>query len=215
MTVATTDTALGLAALSGDVQVHRISEAQRGELVEQALQDGRCLARQTCQQWGSDPFVIAARCNVPIIESRAEAGFGSTVIYAEYAVSPQSITLYTPAIRRLDALIASQSHFDIGFEQTMPVFLAHELYHHLDCMRGKEALIRRYRVSIVKLGRWTWTVGLSTLPEIAAGAFAQQLLGLSFHPKLLDLLLTHVTPTLSPSPREAERVGVRWWESGL
>ncbi len=189
MTVATTDTALGLAALCGDVQFHRIPETQRGELVEQALQDGRCLAQQTCQQWGNDPFVVAARCNVPIMESRTEAGFGSTVIYAEYAVSPPSITLYTPAIRRLDALFASQSHFDIGLEQTMPVFLAHELYHHLDCMRGKEALIRRHRVSILKLGRWTWTVGLSTLPEIAAGAFAQQLLGLSFHPKLLDLLL--------------------------
>jgi CxxC motif-containing protein (DUF1111 family) len=42
----------------------------------------------------------------------------------------------------------------------------------------------------MKLGRWTWTAGLTTLPEIAAGAFAQQLLGLSFHPKLLDDLVT-------------------------
>jgi hypothetical protein len=42
----------------------------------------------------------------------------------------------------------------------------------------------------MKLGRWTWTAGLTTLPEIAAGAFAQQLLGLDFHPKLLDDLVT-------------------------
>jgi len=189
MTVAATSTALGLAALSSDVQFHRIPETQQGELVELALQDGWRLARHASRQWGSDPFVVAARCKVPIVGSHSEAGFGSTVIYAEYALSPQSITLYAPAIRRLDALIAGQSRFDWGIERTAPVFLAHELYHHFDCMRGKEALIHRHRVSIVTLGRWTWTAGLSTLPEIAAGAFAQELLGLSFHPKRLDRLL--------------------------
>ncbi len=188
MTVATTSTALGLLALSGDVQFHRIPEAQQGEWVEMALQDGRCLAQQACQQWGADPFVIAGGCSVPVMESHNEAGFGSTVIYAEYAVSPPSITLYTPAISRLDAQIARRPCFDLGIEATTPVFLAHELFHHFDRMRGKEALIHRHRVSILKVGPWTWTAGLLTLPEIAAGAFAQQLLGLAFHPKLLDFL---------------------------
>ncbi len=190
MSIATTSTALGLLALSSDVQFHRIPEAQRSKCVEQALQDGRHLAERACQQWGSDPFVVAARCDVPVMESHTEAGFGSTVIYAEYAVSPPSITLYTPAIGRLDALIAKRSCFDWGIERTKPVFLAHELYHHFDCMRGRQALIRRYRVSVLNLGRWTWTAGLTTLPEIAAGAFAQRLLGLAFHPKLLDVLVT-------------------------
>ena len=188
-----TSTALGLLSLSSDVQFDRIPEAQRGQWVELALQDGRRLARQARKHWGADPFIIAARCNVPIMESHTEAGFGSTVIYAEYAVSPPFITLYTPAIQRLDALIIKQSRFDWGIERTAPVFLAHELYHHFDCMRGKEALIRRHRLSILKLGPWTWTAGLSTLPEIAAGAFAQQLLGLAFHPKLLDELVTGST----------------------
>ncbi len=189
MTVTITSTALGLAALSSDVQFHRISEMERGVLVELALQDGRCLAQHAGQEWGSDPFVVAARCKVPIVESQSEPAFGSTVIYAEYAVSPPCVTLYAPAIRRLDALIARQSRHDFGIGRTAPVFLAHELYHHFDCRRGKEALIHRHRVSIVKLGRWRWTAGLSTLPEIAAGAFAQQLLGLPFHPKHLDRLL--------------------------
>lgn len=190
MTVPATPTALGLMALSSDAQFHRIPEAERGGWVELALHDGRCLARSARKQWGADPFDIAGRCGLPIIESHIEAGFGSTVIYAEYALSPPSITLYTPAIRRLDALIARQPCFDWGIERTTPVFLAHELYHHFDGLRGGEALILRCRVSILKLGRWTWTAGLSTLPEIAAGAFAQQLLGLAFHPKLLDVLVT-------------------------
>ena len=190
MTLPTPSSALGLLALSSDVQFLRIPDSQRRDLVERALQDGRCLAQRVCQRWGSDPLLIAGRCNLPILESDTEAGFGSTVIYAEYAVSPPSITLYAPAIRRLDALITMQSRIDWGIERTTPIFVAHELYHYFDLMRGKDALIRRHRVSMVKLGRWTWTVGLSTLPEIAAGAFAQQLLGLAFHPKLLDVLVT-------------------------
>ena len=69
------------------MQFHRVPEAQRSELVEQALQDGRCLARQAANSGAPILRVIAGRCNVPIIESHTEAGFGSTVIYAEYAVS--------------------------------------------------------------------------------------------------------------------------------
>ena len=42
-------------------------------------------------------------------------------------------------------------------------------------------------MTLLTLARWRWTGGLTSLPEIAAGAFAQSLLGLAFHPKLLDL----------------------------
>ncbi len=45
-----------------------------------------------------------------------------------------------------------------------------------------------HRVNISASVPWNWTSGLSSLSEIAAGAFAQQLLGLPFHPKLLDFL---------------------------
>jgi hypothetical protein len=36
------------------------SETERGELVQQALQDGRSRPA-SMQRWGNDPFVIAAR----------------------------------------------------------------------------------------------------------------------------------------------------------
>ena len=75
----------------------------------------------------------------------------------------------------------------------MPIFLAHELYHHFDCLRGSERLARRHTVEIFGIGDWHWTSGLTSLCEIAAGAFAQRLLGLPFHPKVLDLLLVGKT----------------------
>jgi hypothetical protein len=171
---------LGLLQLQSDPQFPRIGPERREALVEAALADGRLLASNVGASLGPDPAFIAASCGVPVVDSEGEAGFGSTVVFAEYATRPPTITLYSPAIRRLDANIAG-----LGIFETRPIFLAHELYHHFDCTRS-DPLSRRHRVNIFRVGSWAWTSGLTSLAEIAAGAFAQELLGLSFHPKLLD-----------------------------
>jgi hypothetical protein len=178
--------AVGLLQLQEDPQYPRIPPERRAELVEYALDDGRSMADRIFEQWGRDPAAIAARCRVPVVRSEGDAGFGSVVVYAEYVARPCSITLYVPSIRRLDRLGAE---CDVPMSSSLPIFLAHELYHHFDCMRGKARLSRRHPVRIFSIGSWHWTAGLSSLSEIAAGAFAQQLLGLPFHPKILDSLL--------------------------
>jgi len=178
--------ALGMLQLREDPQYSRIPPDRRMALVEAALDDGRAMADRIREEWGQDPAAIAARYNVPVIRSVDEAGFGSVIVYAEYVARPSSITLYVPAIRRLDRLVAER---DVPMGSSLPMFLAHELYHHFDCLRGKARLSRRHAVRIFSVGSWHWTSGLSSLSEIAAGAFAQQLLGLPFHPRLLDSLL--------------------------
>jgi hypothetical protein len=185
---------LGLLQLREDLQYRRIPPHQRVTLVDAALEDGYALAESTRAQWRRDPVEIAARCAVPVIRSEGEAGFGSVIVYADYVARPSLITLYLPAIRRLDGLIAQGgAQIRLGIDTALPIFLAHELYHHFDCLRGADRLGRRHRVRIFGTGRWQWTSGLTSLCEIAAGAFAQRLLGLSFHPKLLDLLLPEET----------------------
>jgi hypothetical protein len=182
--------ALGLLQLREDPQYPRVPADERIALVEAALEDGRSLAGRTRDLWGQDAAAIAVRCDVPVIRSEDDAGFGSVIVYAHYAARPPSITLYLPAILQLDRLIAKRgTRVCRSIGSTMPIFLAHELYHHFDCLRGSVRLSRRYAVKIFSIGPWHWTSGLSSLAEIAAGAFAQQLLGLPFHPKLLDLLM--------------------------
>lgn len=178
--------ALGLLQLRADPQFPRIEPGRHAALVDAALADGRFLAGDVRTHLGPDPAFIAASCGVPVLDSEEEAGFGSTIVFAEYATRPPAITLYGPAIRRLDARIAASGAAAApGIGATRSIFLAHELYHHFDCTRS-EPLARRHRVRIFRLGGWTWTSGLISLAEIAAGAFAQELLGLSFHPKLLE-----------------------------
>jgi hypothetical protein len=182
--------ALGLLQLREDPQYPRIPVDRRVALVEAALEDGRSLADRTRKLWGRDPTAIAARCDVPVIRSKDDAGFGTVIVYADYVTRPPSIMLYLPAIFRLDTLIEECGvQVCRGIGSTTPIFLAHELYHYFDCLRGGGQLSRRHAVKIFSVGPWHWTSGLSSLSEIAAGAFAQALLGLPFHPKLLDLLL--------------------------
>lgn len=182
--------ALGLLQLRESAQYARIPVEQRLALVEAALDDGRALADRTCERWGREPMAVAAACRVPVIESDDDAGFGSVTVYADYATRRPAITLYLPAIARLDRLIAQRTaHIYLGIDKTAPIFLAHELYHHFDCTRECAPLSRRHPLRLFGIGRWTWTVGIAGLAEIAAGAYAQHLLGLSFHPKLLDILV--------------------------
>ena len=181
--------ALGLLQLREDLLYARIPVERRAALVAAALEDGHSLADWARDRRGRDPGSIAARCGVPVIHSQDDANIGSKIVYAEYVTRSPSITLYLPAIRRLDRLVSEQgAQARLGIDRTAPVFLAHELYHHFDCTRGGATLSRLHRIRLFGIGPWNWTSGLSSLSEIAAGAFAQRLLGLSFHPKLLDFL---------------------------
>ena len=179
----------GLLILREDAQYRRIPGRQRVALVQAALDDGRSLADQISSRWGRDPSAIASNCNVPVRRSHEDGGYGGTVFYAEYIARPCGITLYLPAIQKLDRLIAGQGQSYGRTAGTLPIFLAHELYHHFDCQRGNARLSRRHAIPIFSIGAWHWKAGLSSLCEIAAGAFAQQLLGLPFHPKYLDSLV--------------------------
>ena len=182
--------ALCLLQLRADPQYRRIAQNRHVALVEAALDDGNALADTARQQWGQDPLAIASYCNVPVTCSELDASYGSVTVYAEYINRPPSIKLYLPAIRRLEELIAgSPIQLRLANTSALSIFLAHELYHHFDCLRGEARLSRQHRVPILGIGKWVWTSGLESLAEIAAGAFAQRLLGLTFHPAIFDLLL--------------------------
>lgn len=184
-----TPQALGGLILECDPSAARIGPLERRRLVNVALHDGEELAEAAAKQWGRDPFAMAAACGIPVIESDADGGYGSTVVYAEYGGKPPRVILYRTALLRLDRYLAQPNVGNLfGIRSARPALLAHELYHAFDLERGRNALAQRERVRVLRLGRFTWTSGLPALQEIAAGAFAQRLLRLRLHPKALDLL---------------------------
>src|SRR4249919_3410664 len=96
-----TPRALGRLILAADPQAARIAFEQWDRLVDTALSDGEAMARVAAARWGHDPDVIAQQIGLPVIDSPEEAGYGTTVVYAEYGGRPPRIVLYRAALARL------------------------------------------------------------------------------------------------------------------
>jgi hypothetical protein len=189
-------TPLALAALQlrADPLFERMTAAQRAQLPQAALDDGAHLAARYRACGCADPWALAERLGVRVRQTTHDGGFGTTVVCAEYQTRSQDIVLYTPVLARVQARVgallgASPAVALLGRRSVRDIYLAHELYHHLDIARGARSISRRHRVCLLRVGRWRWTSGVSSLAEIGAGAFAQCLLELPFHAKLLDLFV--------------------------
>ena len=188
--IAATPESLGLSMLLDDALIHRVAESDRAALVDAALGEGHRLAAAADARWGNDPVRIAERCDVRIEEVDDPSGYGTTLVFADYAPSTRTITLYRPALARLDRLLAAPDiATHVGVDTCRSLFIAHELFHHFDCTDARGPLARRHPVTVLRLGRWRLTSGLTSLAEIAAGAFAQSLLRLRVHPRWVDLLV--------------------------
>jgi hypothetical protein len=184
--------ALGAWLLREDLQYTRIEPGRREALVDAALDDGYGMAERARERWGSEPTAIAAACGVSVVACDLERGWGTSVVYADYHGRTRSVRLFLPAIARLDRHLSCDAVAAVaGIRSARPALLAHELYHHLDAIRLGPLLARLHRVTLLRLGRWRWTSGLASLGEIAAGAFAQRLLGLRWHARFLDLIAIH------------------------
>lgn len=193
--------ALGRLILEHDSQFRRIDHSRIAELVDAALTDGASLARKTSLSNGNDLAELLTDFGIEVAESKSDAGYGSHVVYAQYWQKPVRIELFAPALATLERGIAQ---FDMQWllagHAVRDVFLAHELYHHLDLTRGSPSLAAMHRVTLLRIGPYRWTSGIASLAEIAAGAFAQTLLDLPYHPKLLDLVTL-----IDRAPQAADR----------
>lgn len=179
--------ALGCALLREDPPVARLGATDVSKLVDAALADGARLGEQISQRWGDDPDGIAAANRIPVEDSEGDAGYGTTIVFAQYRTRPLGIVLCRPVIDALDRYL-QQSCLGrlLGIDGPRAVFLAHELYHHFDEARA-QPLCSRHCVPVLQLGRLRLTAAAAGMRELAAGAFAQRLLRLRFHPRLLDV----------------------------
>ena len=135
---------------------------------------------------GLTPEQIAGALGVPVETTEADPMVGSIWRFAEYRPRPPRIVLYSRGLRPLEG--SARAAPLLGRATPRDVFIAHELYHHIEAIRPDLPIARRYQPSLLKIGNWHWRTGIAALAEIAAGAFAQSLLDLPCHPKALDFV---------------------------
>lgn len=192
------DEAITLGLLRGDPLYRYIVPGSAQTLLDFALAEGRSRAAWLQTVYGPGVREIAARLEVPIRAVDTEGGWAQTIVFAQYESNPPAITLYRPAIERLKRLV-KQAGMQVWLASAdlQAIFIAHELYHHLDSSSMATPLSERHQVELLRVGPWCWRGGLSSLDEIAAGAFAQALLGLPRHPRILDMLCIYEADTES------------------
>jgi hypothetical protein len=181
--------ALGLLLLESDAHASRLSMRERHQLVVAALRDGRERAEGIgARSRGREPATLAQEMGVALSRVQSDSRCGDHLYFADYHAKPPSIRLFDSAISRINRYLrCADTAMAFGLTDAAPVFIAHELYHHFDAT-GPDSIIRRHRVTILKVGSWKLTSGISSLAEIGAGAFAQRLLGLPLSPSLFDLI---------------------------
>jgi hypothetical protein len=188
--VAASPEALGLVMLEADPHAGRLDHATKLAAVSDALAEGTAAANVLRARLpGRSPQAIAAELGVPIETIDDDPAVGTLWRFAEYRERPARIVLYRRGLAPLDRVVGGGLALQLlGQATTQEVFVAHELFHHIEAIRPDVPTARRYRPTLFRIGGWHWRTGIAALSEIAAGSFAQSLLDLPCHPQVLDLV---------------------------
>jgi hypothetical protein len=206
--IAASPETLGMVMLEADPHARRLDRAARLAAVSDALADGAAVAMTWRARFpGLPPHEIARELDLPIEVTDDDPMVGSLWRFAEYRQRPARILLYDRGLAPLERELAGAWAVRLlGQAPPREVFIAHELYHHAEATRPDTPIARRHRPTLFRIGGWHWRTGIAALAEIAAGAFAQSLLHLPCHPKLLDLIALDAIGASTVVPPVAARI---------
>lgn len=181
---------LGLVMLQADPHAWRLDRSTQFAAVSDALADGIAAAGKLRTRFTDlSSEQIARGLGLQVEMTDDDPMVGSIWRFAEYRPRSASIVLYSRGLGPLErSLPSSRAARLLGRATPRDVFIAHELYHHIEATRPDVPIARRYQPSLLRIGNWHWRTGIAALAEIAAGAFAQSLLDLPCHPKALDFI---------------------------
>ena len=177
----------GRYAFSRDPLDGKFSREQKISYTKAAGGCGREWARRTAAEYGTrSPRELAGKMGLKVKRPDTPTG-GGQVIFAQF-VRPDEITVYMDCIRRASALAAESGCRLLEEETLFDVLLAHELFHAVEERHDREIYTRTEKVELWKKP-FSNRSSIACLSEMAAMAFAGELLGLPCSPYMLDVLL--------------------------
>ncbi len=181
------DLALGLMELSRDPMYRRIPEERRLYYAERSLEFGREAASEN---EGAAIGELLDRAGLSVRLEGSSGGMFGTALRAQIDWTGKApyITVYRESMRQLaEAASAFPEIFgELTVEQAADIHLAHEYYHWLEYISGTFTADRLLPVEI-RFGPLRRKASVRQCGEIAAHAFAKELLGLPHLPSLLDV----------------------------
>lgn len=177
----------------------KFKEDQRREWMKKSLACGREYARKICGELKTrDPQVLAAAMGMdisyPDFPEKTDR-----VLFAEYRV-PNKICIYMDAVKKGRQFLKKPVIADIlaAGSDISSLLLAHELFHCVEEQYKQEIFTKTEKVRLWSLGFLHNDSNVIALSEIAAMGFAQEIMGITYSPYVLDVLLVY-----GYSPEEA------------
>ncbi len=165
----------------------------REQKLRYILEAGRCgreeAALLKAENKTGDPNIIANKMGLKVFTPDIPLG-GGHVIFAQY-VEPDEVTIFMDGVERAERLIADHSlggileHVDVK-----SLLLAHEIFHWIEYCKEDSIYTRTEKVELWKRP-FSNKSRLVCLGEIAGMEFAREMLGISFSPYVLDVLLMY------------------------
>ncbi|SDC21687.1 hypothetical protein SAMN04488112_104165 [Melghirimyces thermohalophilus] len=130
--------------------------------------------------------IIQSGVRVRLIEQNGAKGNGW--IRAQYHRKPPTIDVYRSSMEQLEQFFA-KCGYRVAEEDLIALHLYHEWFHHLESTRLGRTDYRLPKVRKKKWGPLVFRQRVYRLREIAAHAFTQEAMGLTWSPLWLDHLL--------------------------
>lgn len=171
--------------LSGDLLFGKIPPKKRAYYVDGALELGREQAR--CFQ-GKELETLYREHGIAIIyQKEAPSAFGVHLrAQSVMGKKEKRVELYRSSIEGLARYSSYGTEENISEALALSMHLAHEFFHYLEFAQGKSAAECLEPVTLTRLFGFTRTGHIQKCSEIAAHAFAKELLGLPYLPNAYD-----------------------------
>jgi hypothetical protein len=179
------DEVLALCELSNDLLYHKIPKDKLSYYIREALSFGRKSAKE---YHGKD---ILQLCNDNNIEieyiKECKKNYGvSFRAQTELDQKHTKILIYEGSIKELSKHSSDEARKALSYEEALAIHLAHEFFHYLEYTRLGFVSESFEEIVTFKLPLITRKARIQRLSEIAAHAFAKELLALKELPNIYD-----------------------------
>ncbi|TDT62882.1 hypothetical protein [Fonticella tunisiensis] len=169
---------------------NKISQGEKLVMIERANECGHQEAIKIINKYGKRSCREYAKLLGISISELDNGKSGDYILFAKFN-SPNKITVYMDNVKKTKEIVTEQNlNLLIDEVKIDDVLIAHEMFHFIED-NNREIYTRKTEIMLWKFGPIKYKSKLVALGEIAAMAFAKELLGLSYYPNLFDILLLY------------------------
>ncbi|MDD3361451.1 MAG: hypothetical protein PHW34_07260 [Hespellia sp.] len=179
----------GMYAFEREPLEGKISLGQKKQYIKAANECGRSWAKKVMKEYETaQPETIAKKMGIAVKKTARPIG-GEIVLFAQF-VRPNEITIFTDCIHKAN-LLEKECDCKILQEDILEkILLSHELFHAVEEKHQKEIYTHTEKIELWKKP-FSNRSKIVCLSEIAAMAFAAEIMRLQVSPYMLDILLTY------------------------